>query len=143
MQHAARTLEEVLGEAGDRKVFLALSGGSTPVLLYRLLASREKRIPWERLEVFFGDERGVPPDHPDSNYRVARDIARRHSQGDASTEDLRQAMVLYRELFEDLLETRSPADVPLERVVNTRVERDDLEIVRTQRRKDLDREVRP
>ena len=73
VQHAARTLEEVLRDAGDRKVFIALSGGSTPVLLYRLLASPGKRIPWERLEVFFGDERGVPPDHSDSNYRVARE----------------------------------------------------------------------
>jgi 6-phosphogluconolactonase len=73
VEHAARTLEEVLAAPGDRKVFIALSGGSTPVLLYRLLASRGNRIPWERLEVFFGDERGVPPDHPDSNYRTARE----------------------------------------------------------------------
>jgi len=73
VEHAARTLEEVLRTAGDRKVYIALSGGSTPVLLYRLLVSGRRAIPWERLEVFFGDERGVPPDHPDSNYRVARE----------------------------------------------------------------------
>ena len=40
------------------------------------------------------------------NYRSARDIAHRHRRGEATTEDLRQAMVFYRELFEDLLEDR-------------------------------------
>jgi hypothetical protein len=43
------------------------------------------------------------------NYRAARDIARRHRRGEASTEDLRQAMVYYRELFVDLLEDREGA----------------------------------
>lgn len=41
------------------------------------------------------------------NYRAARDIAEAHARGQASTEDLRQAMVHYRALFDDLLETRS------------------------------------
>jgi 6-phosphogluconolactonase len=50
---------------------LALSGGSTPRLLYRLLAQRA--MPWERLELFWGDERFVPQDDPDSNYKMARD----------------------------------------------------------------------
>jgi hypothetical protein len=45
-----------------------------------------------------------------SNYRAARDIAQRHRRGDASTEDLRRAMVYYRELFEDLLEDREHAE---------------------------------
>lgn len=40
------------------------------------------------------------------NYRAARDVARRHRRGDATTEDLRRAMVYYRGLFEDLLEDR-------------------------------------
>lgn len=44
------------------------------------------------------------------NYRSARDIAHRHRRGEATTEDLRQAMVFYRELFEDLLEDREHAD---------------------------------
>jgi hypothetical protein len=43
------------------------------------------------------------------NYRAARDIALRHRRGDASTEDLRQAMVFYRALFQDLLEDREHA----------------------------------
>lgn len=47
----------------------------------------------------------ISVDHPDvvMNYRAARDVARQHSQGHASTEDLRQAMVHYRALFRDLL----------------------------------------
>jgi hypothetical protein len=45
-----------------------------------------------------------------NNYRAARDIAARHRRGEASTEDLRQAMVYYRELFEDLLKDRESGD---------------------------------
>jgi len=52
---------------------LTLSGGSTPKALYTLLASDHYRgqIDWPEVEIFFGDERTVPPDHPDSNYRMA------------------------------------------------------------------------
>lgn len=49
------------------------------------------------------------------NYRSARTIALQHRRGQASTEDLRQAMVYYRELFEDLLEDREHAEERLER----------------------------
>ena len=54
---------------------IALSGGSTPKRLYQLLAGEPWRaaIDWERVEVFFGDERAVPPDDPESNYRMARE----------------------------------------------------------------------
>jgi len=49
----------------------------------------------------------ISVDHPDvvMNYRAAREIAQQHAEGKASTEDLRQAMVHYRALFRDLLET--------------------------------------
>lgn len=52
---------------------LALAGGTTPKALYALLAgsSLAKRLDWRRVEVFFGDERCVPPDHADSNFRMA------------------------------------------------------------------------
>lgn len=50
---------------------IALSGGSTPRRLYQLMA--EADLPWERIHLFFGDERCVPPDHPDSNYRMVRE----------------------------------------------------------------------
>ncbi len=48
-----------------------LSGGSTPRATYRLLA--QKDLDWDCAELFFGDERFVPPDHPDSNYRMVRE----------------------------------------------------------------------
>jgi 6-phosphogluconolactonase len=52
---------------------VALSGGSTPERLYQLLveAPHRDRVPWSEVEFFWGDERGVPPDHPDSNYGLA------------------------------------------------------------------------
>lgn len=54
---------------------VALSGGSTPRALYILLASPQfrSRVPWPKVHIFWGDERCVPPDHPESNYRMARE----------------------------------------------------------------------
>ena len=56
---------------------VALSGGSTPKALHVVLAERSaknpKLIDWSRVEIFFGDERHVPPDHPDSNFRMANE----------------------------------------------------------------------
>jgi 6-phosphogluconolactonase len=59
--------------AARRRFAVALSGGSTPRATYALLASDEfaTRVDWPRVHVFWGDERCVPPDHPDSNYRMA------------------------------------------------------------------------
>lgn len=57
---------------GGERVTLALAGGSTPAPVYRWLAQAGD-VPWDRVEVFFGDERCVPPDHPESNYRMARE----------------------------------------------------------------------
>jgi len=60
--------------ARDGQFHVALSGGSTPQALYRVLASQEFRgqIDWPRLHLFWGDERAVPPDDPESNYGNAR-----------------------------------------------------------------------
>jgi hypothetical protein len=91
------------------------------------------------------------------NYRAARDIAQRHRRGDASTEELRQAMVYYRELFQDLLEdrehagqeTRDESRVPrgervVERTAERADERTDIPIQRANDRPNgNDREVRP
>ena len=55
-------------EASPRAI--ALTGGSTPKPIYERLA--EISYPWEDVEVFFGDERCVPSDHPDSNYGMAK-----------------------------------------------------------------------
>jgi 6-phosphogluconolactonase len=52
---------------------IALSGGSTPAELYRRLAEAGGGLPWNDVELFFGDERHVPPSHPDSNYRMAHE----------------------------------------------------------------------
>jgi 6-phosphogluconolactonase len=54
---------------------VSLSGGSTPKTLYGLLASDEFRLrfPWQRVFWYWGDERFVPYDHPESNYRMTRE----------------------------------------------------------------------
>lgn len=61
--------------AARGRVTVALSGGSTPRRLYQLLAKEPFRdlVDWRRVELFWGDERCVLPDHPDSNYRMARE----------------------------------------------------------------------
>jgi len=56
---------------------VALSGGTTPAGLYGVLASDARlrgAVPWGRTQVFWGDERQVPSEHPDSNYRLAREV---------------------------------------------------------------------
>lgn len=55
---------------------VALSGGSTPQMLYKLLASEpfSEQVDWARVHFFWGDERCVPPDHPDSNYYRAKTV---------------------------------------------------------------------
>jgi 6-phosphogluconolactonase len=60
---------------GTGRFAVALSGGSTPERLYRLLATDPyaSGVDWSRVHAFQGDERCVPPDDPASNYRMARD----------------------------------------------------------------------
>jgi 6-phosphogluconolactonase len=65
---AAADIAEALRE-GARS--LVLAGGTTPQRCYELLSHMD--IEWGRVTVLFGDERCVPPDHPDSNYRMARE----------------------------------------------------------------------
>jgi 6-phosphogluconolactonase len=71
--------EEVLRAAthavAERGRFtIALSGGSTPRNMYTLIAANAATtLPWDRMFFFFGDERHVPPDDPDSNYRMANE----------------------------------------------------------------------
>jgi 6-phosphogluconolactonase len=61
---------ESIGARGFFRV--ALSGGSTPRRVYKLLATEgfNRRVDWEHVEIFWGDERYVPADAPDSNYRM-------------------------------------------------------------------------
>jgi 6-phosphogluconolactonase len=63
------TLEVSRAIAERGSCALCLAGGRTPEPVYRALAS-ESSIAWDRVDVFFSDERAVPPDHPDSNYRM-------------------------------------------------------------------------
>ncbi len=64
----------------EGRLAVALSGGSTPKLLYTLLATDEfaSSMPWDRIHWFWGDERFVPPDDKASNYRMAREAMLRH-----------------------------------------------------------------
>ncbi|HEY4675536.1 MAG TPA: 6-phosphogluconolactonase [Candidatus Angelobacter sp.] len=63
-----RLAEAAVQERGRFSV--ALSGGNTPRTVYSLLASEHKPLPWHSIHIFFGDERHVPPDDPDSNFRM-------------------------------------------------------------------------
>jgi len=66
--------------AARGEVALALAGGNTPRALHAVLARPPflRRVPWARARVLFGDERCVPPDHPQSNYRMARETLLDH-----------------------------------------------------------------
>lgn len=58
---------------------MALSGGRTPERLYRLLAGEYRdAVPWEAVHLYWGDERYLPPDHAESNYRMAREALLAH-----------------------------------------------------------------
>src|SRR4051812_47068809 len=77
----ARAAAEIIRDAADKRsaagenFTISLAGGSTPKVLYQLLAEEPYRsqIDWPRVEVYFGDERAVPPDHAESNFKMAND----------------------------------------------------------------------
>jgi len=68
---AAAAAAEIAAALGEGSRTLVLAGGNTPKRCYELLARLD--VKWGRVTVLFGDERCVPPDHPDSNYRMARE----------------------------------------------------------------------
>jgi len=79
---ARAAAEEFTRRAGEairarERCAVALSGGSTPRRLFALLADPAQpfrdRIEWRAVHFFWGDERHVPPDHPESNFRMARE----------------------------------------------------------------------
>ncbi|MGO9318240.1 MAG: 6-phosphogluconolactonase [Terracidiphilus sp.] len=78
-RHAAQYFVEMAGEAADAlgSASIAISGGSTPKAAFELLADPNQpwraRMPWEKLDLYWVDERCVPPDHADSNYRMTRE----------------------------------------------------------------------
>src|SRR5205823_944037 len=79
--------------------------GEADVLIQRVM--RDRGYPTEDFDRRAAD---VSVDHPDvvNNYRAAHGISVAHTRGNASTEDLRQALVHYRALFDELLESREP-----------------------------------
>ena len=72
------------GEAAEAqgRARIALSGGSTPKAAFELLADPDhpwrNRMPWEKLDIYWVDERCVPPDHAESNYRMTREALLDH-----------------------------------------------------------------
>lgn len=70
--------QQAIKEKG--RFFVALSGGSTPRRLFKILSSEpyKSSIDWNNCFIFFGDERYVPHDHPDSNYRTAKETLLDH-----------------------------------------------------------------
>jgi len=69
-RHIAKAIEQAVADRGRASVMLA--GGSTPRAVYRQLALNP-RLPWDKVEIFFGDDRAAPPTDPQSNYRMARE----------------------------------------------------------------------
>jgi len=78
IQAAAKQVIEIASQriAENGRVAIALSGGSTPRPLYRLLANEKysRRIDWRKVHIYWGDERCVPPDDRQSNYQTAREM---------------------------------------------------------------------
>lgn len=71
---AAQFVELANDAVAEHDLFhVVLAGGSTPRRMYELLSGDEfrKEIDWTTVHLFFGDERFVPPDHPESNFRLA------------------------------------------------------------------------
>ena len=113
--------EQAVAERGRFNV--VLSGGSTPRELYQILASRgyRQQIDWANTEFFFGDERSVPADDPDSNFRMVREalfekialldeqIHRMHAEED----DLDRAAGAYQDLIANRFRTDPTADPPI------------------------------
>jgi 6-phosphogluconolactonase len=79
-QHFVEQAEQAVAARGCARI--AISGGSTPKAAFALLADPtqpwRERMPWDKLELFWVDERCVPPDHPDSNYRMTREALLDH-----------------------------------------------------------------
>jgi 6-phosphogluconolactonase len=109
-RHTVDVLHSVLGQR-DR-AHLVLAGGSTPRAMNALLSAPPYRtaLDWQRVVFWFGDERCVPPDDPESNYRMNREtlleplgiaaehVHRMHGEGDPAAAAADYAAVLLREL---------------------------------------------
>ena len=71
---AAFILEQASKALAERNEFrIALSGGNTPAPVYARIAAEGHKLPWDQIRFTFSDERCVPPDNPQSNFRMARE----------------------------------------------------------------------
>ncbi len=104
--------------AASGRFAVALSGGSTPKILYALLATPEyrERIGWARVHLFWGDERCVPPDHAESNFRMTREallskieIPPGNIHRIAGEQDPAAAAAEYERQLRDFFQTRAAA----------------------------------
>jgi 6-phosphogluconolactonase len=115
MQEAAdayvRLVNQSIRQRGRFSV--ALSGGSTPDPFYRALAdpANQSCINWQKIHLFWGDERPVPPDHPESNFRMVREalidnvpIPQENIHRVLADIDVRMAAFSYEETLRDLFE---------------------------------------
>jgi 6-phosphogluconolactonase len=74
-QAAAWIANAITGVVAERgRCAIALSGGTTPRAVYCRLARHHTEVPWPSVEVYFGDERCVPPHHPESNFQMADQV---------------------------------------------------------------------
>jgi 6-phosphogluconolactonase len=107
---AAAELAREIRAAGAGGCALSLAGGSTPRRAYELLAA-EGGVAWDRVDVYFGDERAVRPDDPQSNYRMVREALLDRLAGgprvhrmEAEAADLDAAARRYEEQLPDRLD---------------------------------------
>jgi 6-phosphogluconolactonase len=111
-ERIVETLRAAVAERGRSAV--ALAGGSTPRATYEVLGTSAlaAAVPWAAVSWYFGDERAVPPDHPESNYRAAREslfanrpeALERVYRMPAEAADLELAARAYGELLPDPLD---------------------------------------
>lgn len=111
---------QIVGDAVERtgRCSIALAGGSTPKHLYQRLSSDTFRpdVPWQRVDVFLSDERYVPIDHADSNYRMAREALLDHVPVDPERVHpvqthlpAAEAALAYEERIRHVLESSEPS----------------------------------
>lgn len=119
-EEIARVAAEAISARGTFTI--ALTGGATPRRLYELLASPvtpyRTGLPWAHTHAFFGDERHVPPEHEDSNYRMARAALLDHVElGSvhrmrAEEPDAEVAALAYESELESFFGIRADRDAP-------------------------------
>jgi len=108
--------EEAIAERGVFTV--ALSGGHSPIPLFRLLAGRDwaERLPWGKIYIYWVDERCVGPEHADSNYGMARrellsQVPATHYYRMKGEEPAERAALLYEDLLRDHFKL-APGEIP-------------------------------